>query len=124
MIIRSVFFTFVFLFAPLAISDGVAGTWKHAKNPVWIEINLEEGHATVVRSDKSPERVGRKILKEIKSSSKHQNLWYGLLYIEKLGEYKRVEISLPDSERMLITGKVGFFSRTAEWLREDTLPTP
>lgn len=80
---------------------------------------MAEGRATVFRNDKKPERVGREMLKEIKSSSKRQNLWYGMLYVEKLDEYTRVEISIPDSKRMLITGKVGFFSRTTEWLRED-----
>jgi len=59
------------------------------------------------------------MLKEIKTSSKLNNLWNGMLYVEKLGEYKRVEISMPDNKRMLITGKVGFFSRTVEWLRDD-----
>ena len=75
--------------------------------------------ATVFRNDNKPERVGREMLKEIKTSSKLNNLWNGMLYVEKLGEYKRVEISMPDNKRMLITGKVGFFSRTVEWLRDD-----
>ncbi len=119
MIIRSLCFTFALFFAPLALSTDIAGSWKHAKNSAWIEINLEEGRATVVRNDKAPERVGREMIKEIKPSSKLQNLWHGMLYVEKLGEYKRVEISLSGAKRMLITGKVGFFSRTVEWIRED-----
>lgn len=119
MIIRTLGFTLAFLFAPLALSDDIAGIWKHAKIPAWIEVNMAEGYATVVRNDKMPERVGREMLKEIQSSNKRQNLWYGMLYVEKLGEYKRVEILLPDNKRMLVTGKVGFFSRTVEWLRED-----
>ena len=119
MIIRSLCFTFALLFSSLALSDDIAGIWKHAEHPAWIEINMTEGRATVFRNDNKPERVGREMLKEIKASSEHNNLWYGMLYVEKLGEFKRVEISMPDSNRMLITGKVGFLSRTVEWLRDD-----
>ena len=121
MTIRSLFFTFALLFSSLALSDDIAGIWKHAEHPAWIEINLEEGRGTLVRNDKAPERVGREVLREINTSSKLNNLWYGMLHVEKQGEYKRVEISMPDSKRMLITGKVGFLSRTVEWLRDDKL---
>ena len=31
------------LFTPLAFSADISGTWKHAQNPAWIEIRLEEG---------------------------------------------------------------------------------
>jgi len=120
--IRRALCTFALLSAPLAFSADVSGVWKHAKNPAWIEIRLEKGSATVVRNDKFPERVGREILKEIKAGNPQQGLWHGLFYVEKLGEYKRVKISLPDADRMLITGKVGFFSRTAEWMRADNKP--
>ncbi len=119
MIIRPLCFTFALLFSSLALSDDIAGIWKHAEHPAWIEIDMAEGRATVFRNDKKPERVGREMLKEIKASSELHNLWYGMLYVEKLGEYKDVEISMPDRKRMLITGKVGFFSRTVEWLREN-----
>jgi len=69
----------------------------------------------VVDNDKFPERVGREILKNIKARAAQQNLWQGQFYIEKLGEYKRVERSLSESDEIYITGKVGFFNRTVEW---------
>jgi hypothetical protein len=119
MIIPSLCFTFALLFSSLALSDDIADIWKHAEHPAWIEINMAEGRATAFRNDNKPERGGREMLKEIKASSKLNNLWNGMLYVEKLGEYKRVEISMPDNKRMLITAKVGFFSGTVEWLRDD-----
>jgi uncharacterized protein (DUF2147 family) len=119
MTIRSALVLFALLSAPLAISADISGIWKHAKSPAWIEIHLEKGSATVVRNDKFPDRAGREILKEIKASKSEQGLWHGQMYIEKLGEYKNIEISLPEAGRMLLTGKVGFISRTAEWLRDD-----
>jgi len=117
--IRCVCFLFALLSAPFSFGEDVAGVWKHAKNPAWIKVSLQEGAATIVRNDKFPERVGRKILKDIKASSTQQNLWHGQFYIEKFGEYKRVDVSLTEAGNMLITGKVGFISRSTQWLRED-----
>ena len=122
MIIRRVLFLCTLLSAPLALSADISGAWKHAKNPAWIEIRLEEGSATVVRNDKFPERVGRKILKDLEADKSKQDLWHGLIYAEKLGEYKDVEVSLPEADRMLFKGKVGFISRTVEWVRVDKIP--
>jgi uncharacterized protein (DUF2147 family) len=122
MIIRAALFFCALLSTSLAFSADISGFWKHAKGPVWIEIRLEEGGGTVVRNDKFPERVGREILKEIKASKSEQELWHGLIYAEKLGEYKDVEVSLPKADRMLLKGKVGFMSRTVEWVRVDKIP--
>ena len=91
------------------------------KNPAWIEIRLEEGSGTVVRNDKFPDRVGRKILKDLEADKSRQGLWHGLIYAEKLGEYKDVEVSLPEADRMLIKGRVGFMSRTVAWVRVDKI---
>ena len=105
------------LFTPQAFSADISGIWKHAKEPGWIEVQLEEGSATVVRNDKFPDRVGRKILKDLEADESQQGLWRGVIYVEKLGEYRDVEVTLPEADRMLITGKVGFISRTVEWVR-------
>ena len=122
MIIRRALLLGALLFTPVAFSADISGTWKHAKNAAWIEIRLEEGGGTVVRNDKFPDRVGRKILKDLEADKSEQGLWHGLIYAEKLGEYKDVEVSLPEADRMLFTGKVGFMSRTVEWVRIDKIP--
>lgn len=121
-LLQSTFFFGALLFAPLALSGDISGVWKHAKGTVWIEIRLEEGGGTVVRNDKFSDRVGRKILKDLEADKSKQGLWHGLIYAEKLGEYKDAEVSLPEADRMLIKGKVGFMSRTVEWVRVDKLP--
>ena len=87
-----------------------------------IEIRLEEGSGTVVRNDKFSDRVGRKILKDLEADKSKQDLWHGLIYAEKLREYRDVEVSLPEADRMLFKGKVGFMSRTVEWVRVDKIP--
>ncbi len=111
-----------FLASSQAIAQDITGFWKHAEEPGWIEISLEEGKGTVVRNDKFPERVGREILKDLVSENPEQAVWKGQIYAEKLGEYKDAEITLADPDRMTIKVKVGFISRTVEWQRVEATP--
>ena len=108
------------LSASIAFSNDLSGYWKHAKHNVWIE--MEKGTGIVVRNDRFPERVGRTFLTDITINKNKQNAWYSQIYIEKLEDYKKVEISLPETDQMLITGKMGFMSRTAKWMRIDKVP--
>ena len=117
-----IFVVAAFLAAPCAFAGDVSGFWKHADEPGWIEINLDEGRGTVVRNDKFPDRVGREILKDLKVDGSEQGLWTGQIYAEKLGEYKDAEITLAEPDLMTIKVKVGFISRTVEWRRVETVP--
>jgi hypothetical protein len=116
-------FVCTLLSSSLAISADVSGFWKHAKQPIWIEIRVAQGDGVVVRNDKFPERAGSTFVKELKADKSNQEFWQGLAYIRKLGDYKNVEISLNETGQMLITGKVGFFSRTVEWVRVENVPS-
>ena len=122
MSIRPLLLAFALLVAPLASAADISGLWKHAEEPGWIEINLDEGKGTVVRNDKFPERVGREILKELVAEDPEQGPWQGQIYAEKLSEYKDAEITLAEPNRMAIKVKVGFMSRTIEWVRVDAVP--
>jgi uncharacterized protein (DUF2147 family) len=84
---------------------------------------VAQGDGVVVRNDKFPERVGNTFVKELKADKSKQVFWQGLAYIRKLGDYKNVEISLSETGQMLISGKVGFFSRTVEWVRVENVPS-
>jgi uncharacterized protein (DUF2147 family) len=110
------------MFAPLAVSGEISGIWKATEGPVWIEINLAEGNGTVIRNDKYPERVGSVILKNLKADKSKQQLWHGLIYVAKMGEFKNVEVAVPKQERMITKGKVGFLSKSVEWQRVDKIP--
>lgn len=112
------------LIAPITIAEELAGFWKHAEEPAWIEITIDEevGKGVVVRNDIYPERVGREILKDLRADDKQEGLWLGQVYAEKLGEYKDARISLPGSGLMELKVKVGFMSRTLEWVRVDSVP--
>ena len=119
---RIALFLCAMLTAPLSLAGDISGFWKHADEPGWIEISLDEGEGTVVRNDKFPERVGRQIIKELQADGSKKNLWQGQVYAEKLGEYKDAEISLKQPDLMQFKVKVGFMSRTIEWVRVDAVP--
>ena len=119
---RITLFLCALLVAPLSLAGDISGVWKHAEEPGWIEISLDEGKGTVVRNDKFPERVGREIVKELQADGSKENLWRGQVYAEKLGEYKDAEISLKEPDLMQFKVKVGFMSRTIEWVRVDAVP--
>ena len=119
MIVRVVLILAALLVVPLASAADINGVWKHADEPGWIEIRLDEGKGIVVRNDKFPERVGREVLKDLTTDDSEEGRWNGQIFAEKLGEYKDAEITLAEPDRMKIKVKVGFMSRTLEWLRVD-----
>ncbi|MCR9104159.1 MAG: DUF2147 domain-containing protein [Gammaproteobacteria bacterium] len=121
---RRLFSLVISLAAPLVFAEDISGIWKHPEAPAWIEINLDEGTGTVLRNDKFPERVGREFVKDLKPDESEVNLWRGQVYAEKMGEYRKAEVSLPEPGRMEFKVKVGFVSRTIEWMRVDGVPTP
>lgn len=122
--IRALLACAALLMAPLAMAEDIAGFWKHAEEPGWIEITTtgELGKGVVVRNDVYAERVGREILKDLRADDKQRGLWRGQIYAEKLGEYKDAQINLSGSGEMEIKIKVGFISRTVDWVRVDEVP--
>lgn len=112
------------LVAPFTMAEELAGFWKHAEEPGWIKITVDQavGKGVVVHNETYPERVGREILKDLRADDKQEGLWRGQVYAERLGEYKDAEISLPGSGQMEIKVNVGFMSRTVEWVRVDRVP--
>ncbi len=119
---RLVLFMCVMLAAPLSFAGDISGVWRLANGPAWIEVSLDSGDATVVRNEQFPERVGSKIVKGLQADGSKDNLWQGQVYAEKQGEYKDAKISLSTPDVMIFTVKVGFISRTIEWVRVDALP--
>ncbi len=122
--IRSAFTAITLIASPLVLAADISGFWKHAEEPGWIEVSLDEGKGTVVRNDKFPERVGRELLKDLVAEDGEEGVWRGQVYAEKLGEYKDAEIRLSEPDLMTIKVKVGFMSRTLEWKRVTEIPTP
>ena len=122
MVVPSVIFFCACLFMSTASSNDLSGVWKHSERTIWIEITTEKGTGIIVRNDRFPDRVGRTFMTDIKANKDRPNVWYGLAYIEKLKDFKKVEVSLAEADKMLITGNMGFLSRTVEWTGFDKLP--
>ena len=112
------------LMAPVVMAEGIAGFWKHAEGPVWLEITLDDkiGKGVVLRNDAFPERVGREMLKDLRADDKQEGLWRGQIFAEKRGTYNESEITLPTADTMQVKVKVGFASRTVDWVRVDSVP--
>jgi uncharacterized protein (DUF2147 family) len=123
--LKAVLFTVVAaLAAPTVLAGEITGIWKHSEEPGWMEIRLEDGVASgkVIRNEAHPERVGRELLKGLTADESAKGTWRGQVYAERLGEYKDAEVSLPESDALQIKVKVGFMSRTVNWVRVDEVP--
>jgi hypothetical protein len=66
--------------------------------------------------------VGRVLLKDLTPHKSRKNHWQAKIFVQKMGEFKEAEVSLPEPGRMIIEGKVGFISRSFEWNRVEKLP--
>ncbi len=122
---RGILFGLLVLLAPsLATAGEIAGFWKHADEPGWIEIRLEDGvgKGTVVRNDVYPERVGRELLQALTADKAGGTGWRGQVWVERLGEYRDAELKMPEPDALQIKVKVGFISRTVDWVRVDRVP--
>lgn len=104
------------LASSFASAGGISGVWKHADEPVWIEIDLEKKAGIVIRNDVYPERVGRVLLKDLAEENPEEARWKGKIYVEKRDEYRDAKISPIGVSRMEITVKVGFISRNVKWI--------
>jgi uncharacterized protein (DUF2147 family) len=117
------FSVFSFLIANAYAAD-LAGLWRHAEEPVWLEIAVDGDAATgsIRRNDNKPELVGMTFLKEVKPDGNSGNQWVGQIYAESMKEFKDARINLETAEQMQIKVKVGFVSRTIKWQRVDDIP--
>jgi len=43
---------------PSYASSGLSGYWQHESEPVWIEMQPDEGKGVMLRNDNRPDRVG------------------------------------------------------------------
>ncbi len=102
----------------LGHAEGPAGLWKHAEEPAWLEINFADGvgTGTVRRNDRFPERVGREVIKGL-SAADTPGEWQGEIFVERMGEFRDVVVTLPAADQLQFTVKVGFMRRSIEWMR-------
>ena len=109
------------LISSLCSAEGISGIWQHPKDPVWIEVTATAGHGLAVRNDSDPSSIGFAVLKEV-TVGEQKGRWTGQVFVPQLGDYKRVELSLPTADTLKMMVKIGFLRRSLEWTRVPEVP--
>ena len=109
------------LISSLCSAEGISGIWQHPKDPVWIEVTATAGHGLNVRNDSDPSSIGFAVLKEV-TVGEQKGRWTGQVFVPQLGDYKRVELSLPTADTLKMKVKIGFLRRSLEWARVPEVP--
>ena len=100
----------------------LAGYWQHESDPVWIEMRPETGEGVMFRNDNRPDRVGFLVVTDLVAGGGPAE-WSAQVFVARLGEHRKAQITLTDENRMIFTVKVGFVRRSVEWTRVSEVPT-
>lgn len=100
---------------------GIAGFWRHEKEPVWIEMRPDSAVGVVVRNDNRPDRIGFQVVTDL-AATEEPDVWTAQVYAAQLQEYRDARITLESENLMAFTVKVGFITRTVEWQRVAEVP--
>jgi len=105
---------FLFGTAIFAQND-LTGTWNTGEENTIVKIFEKEGKyfGEIVSSDNSKVKIGKQIIKNLELDDDE---WEGELFSAKKQEWYDAEFK-PGADKMGITVKVGFFSKTVEWER-------
>ena len=106
---------------PSYASSGLSGYWQHESEPVWIEMQPDEGKGVMLRNDNRPDRAGFLVVTDLEASD-DPNEWSAQVFAAQLGEYRNATITLLRDDLMAFTVKVGFILRTVEWSRVKEVP--
>ena len=101
--------------------DELAGYWQHESEPIWIEMQPDEGKGVMLRNDNRPDRAGFLVVTDLEASD-DPNEWSAQVFAAQLGEYRNATITLESDDLMAFTVKVGFIRRTVEWSRVKEVP--
>jgi len=118
---RSTIFICTALLAQTVSASDIAGLWKNSNNPVWMEIAVSDdgfANGTIIRNEHNPDAVNRVILKALVADRAVDDLWRGQVFAPRLGEFRDAEVRVANDQRLEITVKVGFISRTVAWTRQ------
>ena len=106
---------------PSYAASGLFGYWQHESEPVWIEMQPDEGKGVMLRNDNRPDRVGFLVVTDLEATD-DPNEWSAQVFAAQLGEYRNATITLESDDLMAFTVKVGFIRRTVEWSRVKEVP--
>jgi hypothetical protein len=103
-----------------ALASDLAGFWQPDEKPVWVEIAFVDGvgTGTVRRHDGNPDAVGFALIRELRPAQEAGS-WQGEIWAEQFKEYKQATFTSPSKDDMTVKVKVGFLSRTVQWMRAE-----
>ena len=105
------FLLVLLLTSNVSLAADISGFWQHPKDPVWIEVSATEGVGIALRNDDDPSSVGFEVLKGVTAGAK-EGVW-SEVFVPQLGDYKRVEVSLPNDDTLKMKGKDWVFESLA-----------
>jgi uncharacterized protein (DUF2147 family) len=94
----------------------VVGEWVVGKQNTLVEIEQHDDIYTgkIISSDNTKVKIGKLMVKELK---KVKGKWKGKVYSPKRKEWYDAEF-IPKENMLNIKIKVGFFSKTIEWIKK------
>jgi uncharacterized protein (DUF2147 family) len=94
----------------------VAGDWVVGKQNTVIKIEQNDGIycGTIISSDNPKAEIGKLMVKDLKLK---KGKWKGKTYSPKRKEWYDAEF-IPKENTLDVKIKVGFFSKTIEWVRK------
>lgn len=94
----------------------IIGKWSFGEKNSIIEIEKQNGiyRGKIVSSDNPNAQIGKLIVKEVKQI---KGKWEGKVYAPKREEWYDAEFT-PKENILEVKIKVGFFSKTIEWIRK------
>ena len=106
------------LFSTLAMNaqQTITGIWNTGKENTNVEITEVNSvcEGVIVSSDNTKAKIGKQLLKDIKLVDGE---WKGKLFAAKKGEWMDAVLE-EKGNKLLITVKAGWKSKTLEWTRE------
>jgi uncharacterized protein (DUF2147 family) len=94
----------------------IAGEWVVGKQNTVVKIEQNDGiySGTIISSDNSKAEIGKLMVKDLREKN---GKWKGKTYSPKRKEWYDAAF-IPKNNSLDIKIKVGFFSKTIEWVRK------
>lgn len=86
-------------FAVGAQAADIAGIWKHADKPAWLNVDLQSSVITVQKHNDVPAAEGLTIIKDLSAAPP---IWYGKMYAAEQGGYIPVTLQLKDKQTLIV----------------------
>jgi hypothetical protein len=101
-----------------ANADNILGHWQRGEGEAIIEVRQHPGgyHGVVVASERRPEIVGVEVFRQLRYD-KDTSTWHGRAYSIKRKREVRIDIVVPDANRLELTAHVLIFSRRVQFNR-------